>query len=182
MVALFVSFSFQTWGFIEMSWWKVVDCGSIDISKVRKGELALFMGEFKHSIDSKGRLIIPAKFRSQLGDHFVLTRGMDGCLFGYPQSSWTKMEKKLDQLPMNKKDSRAFVRFFYSAATECELDKQGRVNLPETLIDHAAINKKCVVVGVSDRFEIWSAERWAKFAEKAAANFDEIAEEMDFDF
>lgn len=165
-----------------MPWWKVGDCGSIDLSKVRKGESALFMGEFKHSIDSKGRLIIPAKFRSQLGDHFVLTRGMDGCLFGYPQSSWKKMEEKLDQLPMNKKDTRAFVRFFYSAATECELDKQGRVNLPETLIDHAAINKKCVVVGVSDRFEIWSAERWTKFAEKAAANFDQIAEEMDFDF
>ncbi|PWG00631.1 division/cell wall cluster transcriptional repressor MraZ [Levilactobacillus bambusae] len=138
----------------------------------------MFMGEFKHSIDSKGRLIIPAKFREQLGSEFVVTRGMDGCLFGYPMSAWHDLEDKLNQLPLNKKDARAFVRFFYSAATECQVDKQGRINLPEPLIDHAAIQKGCVIVGVADRFEIWSEDRWDSFSNDAEENFDEIAENL----
>lgn len=142
----------------------------------------MLMGEYQHSIDSKGRLIIPTKFRSQLGDHFVITRGLDGCLFGYPASEWQALEAKLNHLPLTKRDARAFVRFFYSAATECELDKQGRVNIPSTLIKHAAIDKKCVIVGVSNRFEIWSAERWNKFADEAEQNFDQLAEDMDIDF
>ncbi|WP_414966227.1 division/cell wall cluster transcriptional repressor MraZ, partial [Lactiplantibacillus plantarum] len=98
----------------------------------------MFMGEFEHSVDTKGRLIIPAKFREQLGEQFVVTRGMDGCLFGYPMTEWTVLQEKLKALPVNRKDARAFVRFFYSAATECELDKQGRINLPKSLRDHAA--------------------------------------------
>lgn len=140
----------------------------------------MFMGEFSHSIDTKGRLIIPAKFREELGDQFVVTRGMDGCLFGYPQSEWQALEQKLHELPLTKKDSRAFVRFFYSAATECEFDKQGRINLPQTLSKHADLTKKCVIVGVSERIEIWSEERWNTFASEAEENFDEIAEKMDF--
>lgn len=138
------------------------------------------MGEFSHSIDTKGRLIIPAKFRDQLGAQFVVTRGMDGCLFGYPMSEWEVLEQKLKELPLNKKDARAFVRFFYSAATECEFDKQGRVNLPKALSEHAGLEKKCVIVGVSDRIEIWSEDRWNNFAEGAEENFDEIAEKLDF--
>lgn len=138
------------------------------------------MGEFSHSIDTKGRLIIPAKFRDQLGAQFVVTRGMDGCLFGYPMSEWEVLEQKLKELPLNKKDARAFVRFFYSAATECEFDKQGRVNLPQALSKHAGLEKKCVIVGVSDRIEIWSEYRWNNFAEGAEENFDEIAEKLDF--
>lgn len=138
------------------------------------------MGEFSHSIDTKGRLIIPAKFRDQLGAQFVVTRGMDGCLFGYPMSEWEVLEQKLKELPLNKKDARAFVRFFYSAATECEFDKQGRVNLPQALSKHAGLEKKCVIVGVSDRIEIWSEDRWNNFAEGAEENFDEIAEKLDF--
>lgn len=138
------------------------------------------MGEFSHSIDTKGRLIIPAKFRDQLGAQFVVTRGMDGCLFGYPMSEWEVLEQKLKELPLNKKDARAFVRFFYSAATECEFDKQGRVNLPQALSEHAGLEKKCVIVGVSDRIEIWSEDRWNNFAEGAEENFDEIAEKLDF--
>ncbi|HIW71909.1 MAG TPA: division/cell wall cluster transcriptional repressor MraZ [Candidatus Levilactobacillus faecigallinarum] len=142
----------------------------------------MFMGEFEHSIDTKGRLIIPAKFREQLGDHFVVTRGMDGCLFGYPMAEWSTLQDKLKALPVNRKDARAFVRFFYSAATECELDKQGRINLPQPLCDHAGLTKQCVIVGVANRFEIWSADRWTSFATAAEENFDDIAEKIDFDF
>ncbi len=138
------------------------------------------MGEFSHTVDTKGRLIIPAKFRDQLGTQFIVTRGMDGCLFGYPMDEWQTLEDKLKELPLTKKDARSFVRFFYSAATECEFDKQGRINLPVTLRSHAGLEKKCVVVGVSDRIEIWSEDRWNNFAEEAEDNFDEIAEKMDF--
>ena len=107
----------------------------------------MFMGEYTHSIDSKGRLIIPAKFRELLGTHFIVTRGLDGCLFGYPLNEWEQLQEKLKALPLTKRDARAFVRFLYSAATDCEFDKQGRINLPDTLCQHAKLQKKCVVVG-----------------------------------
>ena len=143
----------------------------------------MFMGEFKHSIDAKGRLIIPAKFREQLGSDFVITRGLDGCLFGYPMSEWRVLEENLKKLPLNKRDARSFVRFFYSAATESDFDKQGRINVPKTLRKHAALDKKCVIVGVSNRIEIWAEERWESFTDEAEENFDEIAENMiDFEF
>ncbi|MCZ2492394.1 transcriptional regulator MraZ [Dellaglioa algida] len=143
----------------------------------------MFMGEFKHTLDTKGRLIIPAKFREELGDKFVITRGMDGCLFGYTQTEWALLEDNLKTLPLTKKDSRAFVRFLYSAATECEFDKQGRINIPASLRQHADLEKKCVLVGVSNRFEVWSEDRWNSFSESASENFDEIAENMvDFGF
>ncbi|MGY3749708.1 division/cell wall cluster transcriptional repressor MraZ [Vagococcus acidifermentans] len=143
----------------------------------------MFMGEFQHNIDAKGRLIVPAKFREGLGEKFVVTRGMDGCLFGYPQSEWEIMEQKMKEMPISKKETRAFVRFFYSAATECEIDKQGRINIPPTLRNHAVLEKNCVVIGVSSRIEIWSAERWAAFSAEAEENFDDIAEQMiDFGF
>lgn len=143
----------------------------------------MLMGEFKHNIDAKGRLIVPAKFRDDLGERFIVTRGLDGCLFGYPQEEWKELEAKLKQLPLAKKESRAFTRFFYSAATECTLDKQGRINLPQTLIDHAALEKACYVIGVSERFEIWSEERWSDFSTEAEENFEDMAEEMiDFGF
>ncbi len=141
----------------------------------------MFMGEYHHNLDAKGRLIVPAKFREQLGANFVLTRGMDGCLFGYPDSEWQALQAKLAQLPLTKKDARTFVRFLYSAATECEVDKQGRINVPKSLMDHAALDKECVLVGVANRIEVWSAERWQSFADSAAEDFDEISENlMDF--
>lgn len=140
------------------------------------------MGEFKHSIDAKGRLIIPAKFRDQLNGHFVVTRGLDGCLFGYPMAEWQQMEEKLKTLPLTKRDARAFVRFLYSAATECDIDKQGRINIPDTLCAHADLTKKCVVVGVSNRIEIWSEERWQQFTSTTANDFDEIAEDLNIEF
>lgn len=142
----------------------------------------MFMGEFNHSIDNKGRLIIPAKFRSQLGENFVITRGMDRCLSGYSKDEWNTLKGQLEKLPMTKKNVRQFVRLIYSAAIECEFDKQGRVNLSNTLIDYANIKKKCVIVGVSSHFEIWDEDAWNKYSQQAADDFDEVAEDIDFDF
>lgn len=143
----------------------------------------MFMGEHRHSIDAKGRLIMPAKFREELGEKFVVTRGLDGCLFGYPLEEWEQLESKLKELPISKKDARTFVRFFYSAAMECELDKQGRINIPAALREHAALEKGCVIIGVSDRIEIWSEEKWQVYSEEAEENYDELAESMiDFGF
>ena len=143
----------------------------------------MFMGEFHHTIDSKGRIIVPSKFRQEIGESFVVTRGMDGCLFCYPMEQWNKLEAQLDKLPLTKKDARAFTRFFYSAATEVEFDKQGRVNLSAPLIKFSKLQKNCVIVGVSDRIEIWDEENWNKFNEEAEENFEDISEKMtDFDF
>lgn len=145
------------------------------------GGETMLMGEFHHTIDSKGRVIMPAKFRADLGDTFILTRGMDGCLFGYPMVKWQEIEQKLDSLPLNKKDARAFVRFFYSAATENEVDKQGRINIATPLFKFAKLQKNCVIVGVSDRIEIWDEARWEEVNQEAEENFDEISENlMDF--
>ncbi|WP_099974635.1 MULTISPECIES: division/cell wall cluster transcriptional repressor MraZ [Lactobacillaceae] len=143
----------------------------------------MFMGEYHHTIDAKGRIIVPAKFRKEMEDGFVLTRGMDGCLFGYPMSEWEKLEHQLDKLPLTKKDARAFTRFFYSAAMEAEFDKQGRINISNPLTDFAKLEKNCVIVGVSDRIEIWDEDKWTEFSQQAEENFEDISEKMtDFDF
>ncbi|MFD1483716.1 division/cell wall cluster transcriptional repressor MraZ [Lacticaseibacillus baoqingensis] len=138
----------------------------------------MLMGEFHHSIDTKGRLIVPAKFRETLAPAFVLTRGMDGCLFGYPQAEWQKLQEKLASLPLAKKSARTFSRLLLSGAAECELDKQGRINLPKNLIAHAALDKACVLIGVSSRIEIWSADRWLAYSEQAEDDFDDISENL----
>lgn len=138
----------------------------------------MLMGEYKHNLDAKGRLIMPAKFREELGDVFILTRGLDGCLFGYPMEQWEVLQEKMKQLPLAKKDARAFVRFFYSAAVEAEIDKQGRINIPNTLLEYAKIEKECRIVGVSDRIEIWSNDQWETFTEAAQETFEDIAENM----
>ncbi|KYD13239.1 MAG: transcriptional regulator MraZ [Caldibacillus debilis] len=138
----------------------------------------MFMGEYRHSIDAKGRIIIPAKFRENLGDTFVLTRGLDQCLFGYPMDEWKTIEEKIKSLPLTKKDARAFSRFFFSGATECEIDKQGRVNIPSTLIQYAKLEKECVVLGVSNRIEIWSKEIWEEYFNDSEQSFSEIAENL----
>jgi MraZ protein len=150
---------------------------------VERGGDPMFMGEYQHSIDEKGRIIIPAKFRDSLGSHFVVTRGLDQCLFVYAMEEWAIMEQKLKALPLMKSDARAFTRFFFSGATECELDKQGRVNIPNTLVDHAKLAKDCVVIGVSNRVEIWSKEMWEGYSQQSEASFNEIAEKLvDFNF
>lgn len=144
--------------------------------------MTVLMGEYEHTLDNKGRLIIPAKFREQLGGKFILTRGLDGCLFGYQVKEWALLERKLRALPFTKRDARAFVRFLYSAATECELDHQGRINIPQVLCHYAGLTKKCMIIGASDRLEIWSSEHWQAYSQETAENFDEIAEKLDIDF
>lgn len=140
------------------------------------------MGEYQHTIDDKGRLIMPAKFREGLGEKFVVTKGLDGCLFVYPLDEWQVLEKKLRNLPFTKADARAFARFFFSGATECELDKQGRILLPPNLRDHGQLQKDIVVIGVSSRLEIWSKEVWEGYSEKTETSYEELAEKMiDFD-
>ncbi|MFB6466536.1 division/cell wall cluster transcriptional repressor MraZ [Cytobacillus sp. Hz8] len=138
----------------------------------------MFMGEYHHNVDIKGRLIVPAKFRDDLGEIFVLTRGLDQCLFGYPLDEWKILEEKLKGLPLTKKDARAFTRFFFSGATECELDKQGRINITAPLLNYAKLEKECVIVGVSNRIEIWSKPLWEEFFAQSEDSFAEIAENM----
>ncbi len=138
----------------------------------------MLMGEFQHNIDAKGRIIIPAKLREDLGSKFVITRGLDGCVFGYPLENWEKIQEKLKQLPLAKKEARAFTRFFYSAAAEAEIDKQGRINIPSTLVDYANLEKECLVLGVSDRIEIWSKTKWESVSSEIEESFEEIAEDM----
>ena len=122
----------------------------------------MFMGEYSHSIDAKGRLIIPSKFREQLGEEFVLTKGLDGCLFVFPNDEWKSFEEKLRALPLTNKSARTFSRFFVAGATSCELDKQGRILVPATLRGFAGLEKDVVLTGNINRIEIWSKEKWSE--------------------
>ncbi|MFU0790851.1 MAG: division/cell wall cluster transcriptional repressor MraZ [Virgibacillus proomii] len=142
----------------------------------------MFMGEFQHNIDTKGRIIVPSKFREELGTTFVVTRGLDQCLFAYPMTEWKILEEKLKKLPLTKRDARAFTRFFFSGAIECEIDKQGRINIPQTLRTYASLEKECVIIGVSNRIEIWSHSTWETYVTESEESFAEIAENlMNFD-
>ncbi|MBN3525952.1 division/cell wall cluster transcriptional repressor MraZ [Paenibacillus apiarius] len=143
----------------------------------------MFMGEYQHNIDDKGRMIIPAKLRDSLGSNFVLTRGLDQCLFVYPMDEWGLLEQKLKALPLMKADARAFTRFFFSGATECEWDKQGRINIPNHLRQYAHLDKECMVIGVQNRVEIWSKDAWEQYVQQSESTFNEIAETLvDFNF
>lgn len=137
----------------------------------------MFIGEYQHAIDSKNRMIIPSKFREELGETFVLTKGLDGCLYAYPMSEWKILEEKLKKLPLTSKDARAFVRFFFSGANEIDVDKQGRALIPQNLLEYGHIKKEIVSIGVSTRFELWSKEKWEEYNE-SNLDFDEIAEKM----
>lgn len=138
----------------------------------------MFIGEYHHSIDDKGRLIIPSKFRDELGEKFIVTRGIENCLFVYSEESWTKIVNKLETLPFTKKDARQFIRFFLSGATIAEFDKQGRINITSPLISYAQINKECVIIGTGDRLEIWSEESWNDFFTSAKDSMSDIAENL----
>lgn len=138
----------------------------------------MFIGEYQHTIDEKGRLILPSKFRDPLGYEFVMTKGLDNCLFVYPKREWEVLEEKLKSLPLTNKDARAFVRFFFSGATECILDKQGRVVIPANLREHSKLDKEAIVIGVSTRIEIWSREEWESYTDDDSLSYDSIAEKM----
>ena len=136
----------------------------------------MFMGEYNHTIDAKGRLIIPSKFREILGDVFVVTKGLDGCLFVYDNEEWKRFEEKLRALPITNKEARQFVRFFLAGAAEVEVDKQGRILLPNVLREFAQINKDVALLGVGSRIEIWGRERFEDTA--VFEDMDEIAEHI----
>jgi MraZ protein len=137
----------------------------------------MFIGEYQHGIDNKNRIIIPSKFREALGDAFILTKGLDGCLYAYTLDEWKTLEEKLKRLPLTNKDARAFVRFFFSGANEVNIDKQGRALIPQNLLEYASIEKEIVSIGVSTRIEIWSKEKWNQYNE-SDIDMDEIAEKM----
>ena len=138
----------------------------------------MFIGEYHHSIDSKGRIIIPSKFREELGSSFIVTRGIENCLFVYSIDNWNKICDKLNSLPFTRKDARNFIRFFMSGATEVELDNQGRVNISSVLVNYANLVKDCVVIGTGDRLEIWAMESWNDFFNSTKDSMSDIAENL----
>lgn len=137
----------------------------------------MFIGEYEHALDNKNRIIVPSKFRDELGNKFILTKGLDGCLYAYPLSEWATLEEKLKKLPLTSKNARAFVRFFFSGANEMEMDKQGRALIPQSLLEYATVKKEIVSIGVSNRVEIWSKESWEEY-NNSNIDFDDIAEQM----
>ncbi len=149
----------------DTKWWKV-------------GIAGMFMGEYRHSLDSKNRLIIPARFRDELGDSFVVTRYLDGCLTVYTREQWNTLSAKISAIPLTNKAGRQFSRIFLSKAVECEPDSQGRIQLPAALIKAAEIAKKCVVIGTGDHVEIWAEERWDAYNQVADESFEDAAETL----
>lgn len=138
----------------------------------------MFMGEFRHNIDEKGRIIIPARFREELGDGFIVTKGLDRCLFVYPEGEWGSLTENLKELPFTRSEVRSFVRFFFSGASECSCDGQGRTVIPPTLRDYGKLDREAVVIGVGNRIEIWSSENWSEFRESAEDSYEDMAEKL----
>jgi len=142
------------------------------------GRSGVLIGEYYHSMDSKSRLIVPAKFRSELGKSIVMTRGLEGCLFVFPEKEWQTVSEKLSSLPLMKKDARQFMRMFIGGAMEVDIDKSGRFVIPNPLAKYAKLEKECVIVGMQNRLEIWSEENWATYSEESFEKYEEIAEEL----
>ena len=138
----------------------------------------MLIGEYHHNIDEKGRLIIPAKFREEIGESFVVTKGLDGCLFVYSLVEWEKIVNKLKKLPFTKKDSRVFSSFFLASATVCEFDRQGRINLMNSLTLYAGLKKECAIIGVNDRLEIWDLDKFNNLMKENEKELDEISENL----
>ena len=142
----------------------------------------MFYGEYEHALDNKGRVIIPAKFREIFKEHyadtFYLTRGLDQCLFVFTEESWKAQEKKFREMPFTKGESRKFNRLYFSGATDAVADKQGRILIPDYLKSYAAIKQDVMIIGVSDRIEIWAKEKWKEFYEQNKGNFEDLAEKL----
>lgn len=145
--------------------------------KERSGNV--FLGEYQHTLDEKNRIIIPSKFREDLGLKCIITKGLDGCLFIFPEAEWQRLTEKLNSLPLNRKDARAFTRFFLAGASELEKDKQGRIAVPGNLKEYADLGKDVMVIGVSNRLELWSQERWQAYQTDTEDTFEQLAELMD---
>lgn len=138
----------------------------------------MFIGEYKHTVDNKGRVAIPAKFRQKLKKGSVVTKGLDNCLVIYPQSEWQELAGKLSSLPISQANSRAFSRLMLAGAMDVDLDKQGRVVLPEYLRSYATIEKKAVIVGLYNRLEVWSEDKWLKYSQETESSSNDIAEQL----
>lgn len=138
----------------------------------------MLLGEYNHNLDTKGRVSVPSKFRDDLGTSFIVTKGLDNCLFAYSKQEWQTFEEKLKTLPMTNTNARNFVRFFFSGATECEIDKQGRINIPQTLREYAGLTKDVIIIGVATRAEIWDREKWENYTSPENMDVDEIASQM----
>ena len=138
----------------------------------------MFIGEYEHSVDVKGRVIMPAKLREDIGENFIVTKGLDKCLFAYSKSEWANFEEKLKTLPLTNKNARDFVRFFLSGAIECEIDKQGRFLIPANLRTYAKLEKEIVIIGVGTRLEVWNKGDWEKYSSEENISADDIAENM----
>lgn len=139
----------------------------------------MLIGEYEHSVDAKGRLIMPSKLKQDLDESFIVTKGLDSCLFVFSLTEWSNFEEKLKTLPLTNKNARDFVRFFLSGATECELDKQGRFLISANLRQYASLEKDVVIIGVGTRLEIWNKEKWQEYSNEENISADEIAENMD---
>lgn len=120
----------------------------------------MFIGEYNHTLDAKGRMFVPSKFREELGESFIVTLGLDNCLFAFSADEFEQLKRKLDALPISNKDARQFARFFFAGACECETDKQGRIMIPAKLRAYAQLEKNVTVVGVSTRLELWNTQKW----------------------
>ena len=143
------------------------------------GELwFMLMGEYHHNIDEKSRLIIPSKFRSELGDKIIITKGLDKCLFIYSLEEWNKIMQKVSKLQFTKKNVRAFERAFIGGASTIEFDKQGRINITSPLVHYANITKECVIIGVNERLEIWDASEFEKYMKENEESLDLITEDI----
>lgn len=138
----------------------------------------MFMGEYRHNTDSKGRIIVPVRFREELGSTVILTKGLDGCITVYTQAQWEEILNQLRKLPNTKKESRMYIHMLTARAAECEFDGQGRILLPQPLMEDAGIDKECVVIGVADHVEIWSRPKWEAYYANASASFEEVAEQL----
>lgn len=138
----------------------------------------VFMGEYRHALDDKGRLTLPSRLREGLGQPFVATRGFENCIFLYPLPEWEALEARIRALPFNQANARAFARIFFAGAAECRPDGQGRVLLPPSLREYAKIARDTVVLGVSSRVEVWAEAEWASYAQSASADYAALAEQL----
>jgi len=138
----------------------------------------MFIGEFSHNLDSKGRMAIPAKFRQKLTGGAIITRGLDHCLFVFTNKDWEILAQKLIALPLAQANSRAFSRLMLAGATDVELDKQGRILIPDYLREYAGLKKQAIVAGLYNRIEIWDSEAWKQYKTKTESQSDEIAEKL----
>ncbi|MGN0333374.1 MAG: division/cell wall cluster transcriptional repressor MraZ [Lachnospiraceae bacterium] len=140
----------------------------------------MLKGEYSHNIDPKGRVIVPAKMRDDLGEHFVITKGMENCLYAYPEKEWTAFEEQLSALPTTTdKKARAFAYFFQGSANDVDLDKQGRVPISSVLRDYAKLDKEVVFIGMGKRAEIWDKARWDEKNAEVELNIEDIASDME---